>query len=73
MLVSGSSYIIYLFHTTFEGLTKSIVHKLSLEGDFWFTIGAIVVIASGVILPIVLHRCVLKKFRMTRLLFGLKL
>lgn len=32
ILVSASSYIIYLFHTTFEGIAKSVLHKLPFNG-----------------------------------------
>lgn len=76
MQISASSYIIYLFHTTFEGFTKSLVHKTPFLNDisnhFIFTIGAIIVISSGVILPIILNEKVLKKYNLTKILFGLK-
>ena len=70
--LSASSYIIYLFHTTFEGFVKSIVHKLNMSGDQWFVLEALCVIAAGVIGPVLLHRWVLSRFKITRLLFGLK-
>ena len=76
MQISASSYIIYLFHTTFEGFTKSLVLKIPFLNDisnhFIFTIGAIIVISSGVILPIILNEKVLKKYNLTKTLFGLK-
>ena len=73
MIVSLSSYIIYLFHTTFEGLAKAIIRKLPIDNDVWyiFVPEVIVVVSVGVIMPILLHRYVLSKFKLTRLLFGL--
>lgn len=73
MIVSMSSYIIYLFHTTFEGFAKAVFRKLPLDSNLWYVFlpEAIVVIAVGVIIPILLHRCVLKRWQLTRILFGL--
>lgn len=75
MRVSSSSYIIYLFHTTFEGFAKSIIHRIPIlngESQVMFAIGAIIVIASGIVLPILLHKYILDKNRITKFLFGLK-
>lgn len=76
MQVSASSYIIYLFHTTFEGFAKSIIRKLSaagnLDGDVWFAAGAVIVIATGVVAPVLLHKYLLTKSKATKILFGLK-
>ena len=73
ILVSASSYIIYLFHTTFEGIAKSVLHKLPFNEGLWyvFAFEAIVIISVGVIIPMILHRWVLKKYKVTRILFGL--
>lgn len=73
MMVSSSSYIIYLFHTTFEGFTKAIVRKLPIDTDLWYVFvpSVIVVVLAGVIVPMVLHRYVLNRFKLTRMLFGL--
>ena len=76
LTVSASSYIIYLFHTTFEGFAKALVFKLpylkNINDGVMFMAGAVVVVACGVIIPIILNEKVLKKFHITRLLFGLK-
>lgn len=76
MVVSTSSYIIYLFHTTFEGFTKAIVHKVyasyGIDGDLWFVLTATCVIMTGVICPIILHRYILGRYKVTKILFGLK-
>lgn len=73
MIVSMSSYIIYLFHTTFEGFAKAIFRKLPLDSNLWYVFlpEAIIVIAIGVITPILLHRYVLKRWQLTSTLFGL--
>lgn len=75
MSISLSSYIIYLFHTTFEGFSKSIVHKIPMmngDNQILFVIGAIFVISCGTVIPIFLHKYILTKSRVTRVLFGLK-
>lgn len=73
--VSASSYVIYLFHTTFEGFAKSLVYKVnqgvSADGVV-FVLEAVAVIGSGVVGPLCLHRLVLARSRVSRLLFGLK-
>lgn len=71
--VAQSSYIIYLFHTTFEGFVKAVLRKLPLESGVWYVFipSAVLVISSGVILPILLYLFVLKKYRITKFLFGL--
>ena len=74
--ISVSSYIIYLFHTTFEGFAKAVLHKIpgvwNTENDWVFCLTAIIVIVVGVVFPVLLHKYILQKYRITRLLFGLK-
>lgn len=74
-VTSASSYIIYLFHTTFEGFAKAIVFKIphpkNINNDGMFLIGAVFVVACGVIIPIILNEKVFKKYTATKLLFGL--
>lgn len=76
MLLSAASYIIYLLHTTFEGFVKAIVFKLpylsDLSNDIMFTIGAIMVIFTGVMIPVLLYKYVLRRYLVTKVLFGLK-
>lgn len=76
MIISASSYIIYLFHTTFEGFAKSIVFKIpylkNIGDDFMFSIGAVFVVACGVIIPILLNEKIFKKYRVAKILFGIK-
>lgn len=72
LLVSTSSYIIYLFHTTFEGFAKAVFRKLPLDSDLWYVFvpEALVVITCGVVVPIILFK-VFKRYKATRMLFGL--
>lgn len=76
LAVSASSYIIYLFHTTFEGFAKSLILKVPLLANgndpLYFSIGAVVVICTGIFLPIILHRYILVRNPLLRFLFGLK-
>lgn len=76
MQVSASSYIIYLFHTTFEGFAKAVVHKIPIFADgsneLLFCVNIFVVVVCGVACPIVLHRDLLTKTHITKVLFGLK-
>lgn len=76
MVVSSSSYIIYLFHTTFEGFAKAVVHKIPIFADgsnqVLFCLNIIIVVACGVVCPIILHRYVLSKTKIMKVLFGLK-
>ena len=76
MITSASSYIIYLFHTTCEGFTKALVFKLpylkDIDNGILFMIGAVFVVACGVIIPIILNEKVFKRYSVTSVLFGLK-
>ncbi len=73
--VSSCSFIIYLFHTTFEGFAKALVSKipvLSVGEDAIFILRAAIVVLCGVLFPIILQKKVIERFRVTRRLFGLK-
>lgn len=75
--VSGLSYIIYLFHTTFEGLAKAVLLKVpgwsAAMADGWmFGLGAMAVVLAGVVFPMLMGDWVLKRSRVLRFLFGLK-
>jgi len=75
-IVSASSYIIYLFHTTFMGFAKAVLHKVPVlmdgENALMYSAGAIIVVTCGVICPIILHRYVLNRWDVTKVMFGLK-
>lgn len=75
MLISTASYIIYLLHTTFEGFAKALVLKLpylsDLSNDIMFCVGAVFVISTGVIAPVLLYKYVLGRYKITKVLFGL--
>lgn len=73
---SAASYVIYLFHTTFEGLAKGVINKIGWTNlcnmDIVFTINAAIIIAAGIIIPVLLQKHVLERFNTTKFLFGLK-
>ncbi|MEG2820873.1 MAG: hypothetical protein RR868_09015, partial [Muribaculaceae bacterium] len=71
--LSGASYFIYLFHTTFEGFAKAVIFKLSIfhSNGALFTVGAILVVCAGVIIPYILYRLV-QKNKLSSLLFGVE-
>ena len=73
LIISSASYIIYLFHTTFEGLAKSILQKVSFftSPNIGFVLGAILCILAGIIGPVILFY-IIQKFQLTRMIFGLK-
>lgn len=73
-LVATSSYMIYLFHTTFMGLVKAVLIKIplmQLENDFVYTIAIVIVVTSGVVVPVYLFRIV-RTNNVLSFLFGLK-
>ncbi len=73
VVISSSSYIIYLFHTTFEGFAKAVFRKLPFNSDLWYVFmpEALGAILAGILAPMILHLAVLKRWQLTRLLFGL--
>lgn len=75
LAISHSGYIIYLFHTAFEGFAKSFLHKLPMaggDGQSVFVAGCCMVAVVGIAGPIFLHKYVLNKSHVTKILFGLK-
>ena len=76
MIIVSSLFIIYLFHTTCAGFAKAIVHKIPIlmdaQNDLMFALGAVIVISSGIIVPILLDRFVFRKYKLTKMLFGYK-
>ena len=75
LLVSAASYVIYLLHTTFEGVMKALIIKLpylsDLSNDIMFSIGAFLVVSTGIVVPVILFKNVLRRYSITRVLFGL--
>ena len=71
--VAASSYVIYLFHTTFEGVAKAVIHKLPFDSSIWyvFTTEALVVVLLGIVCPMGVYY-VAKRFAVSRFLLGLK-
>ncbi|MDE5687213.1 MAG: hypothetical protein K2I18_01135 [Paramuribaculum sp.] len=73
--IASASYIIYLFHTTFEGFAKGIAAKIGVFSwnptALWCWLGAFSVIACGIMIPWWLGRKILPRWNLTRFLFGL--
>ena len=75
MTISGSSYLIYLLHTTVMAPIRALVMRLPFfdMGDDLMLAGMVLIVCSaGVVLPILIHRYFLIKTKTTRFLFGLK-
>ena len=70
LTLSLSSYMIYLFHTTFMGFTKALLMKIPLMGEVP-VLSIIIVVLSGVVFPIVLSNF-FERYRLTRFLFGIR-
>ena len=72
MVVAASSYVIYLLHTTFVSFAKAVFAKLPFDSSLWYVFvpEMVAAVSLGVLIPILLYR-IFKKYRLTRLLFGL--
>lgn len=72
--LAAASYIIYLLHTTFEGFAKSVVFKVvhTPMETIPFIGASIAIIACGIAVPWWLYTDIFRKFKATRLMFGLK-
>lgn len=69
LVVSASSYIIYLFHSTFMGFAQAIMMKIPLLQSLPVT-QLVITVAIGVAVPILLQ-FILQRSEVTRFLFGL--
>lgn len=71
LIISEASFTIYLFHTTFQGLAKSLIPTfLSTESSL--TILIALVVSIGIVIPTILHYHIFTKTNLTRQLFGIK-
>lgn len=72
--LSAATYIIYLFHTTFEGMAKSILWHWPMlidgENGWLFLLSSCIVVSVGVIVPLWLFS-IFSRYKLTRKLFGL--
>lgn len=75
-VLSASSFFIFLFHTTFEGMAKLFLIKMSLaynpENPLSLLFVVLFVVSIGVLFPVVLYNTVIVRFKITRFLFGVK-
>ena len=69
LVVSASSYMIYLFHSTFMGFAQAIMMKIPLLNTLPITT-LVIAIATGVIVPVLLQY-LLQRSKVTRFMFGL--
>lgn len=67
--LSSASYIIYLFHTTFEGLVKGLLWKFAPMLPFWAL--TFLVVNSGTLIPWWINDNILSRYNITRILFGI--
>lgn len=70
--LGAASFDIYLFHTTFEGLAKAVLQKFfntPISGGLFY-IEVIIVVLAGLTAPIILDRLVLRRYRLTGIVFG---
>ena len=73
VMLAPSVYIIYLFHTTVLGFTKSAFGKISfisINTDTTFCLLATCAIVCGVLIPIILHHFIINRSKILKLLFG---
>lgn len=69
--LASASYIIYLLHTMFMVFVRSVLLRYALGGDLQYAIAGAVAISVGLTVPWLLYAYVLKRFAITRVLFGL--
>lgn len=69
--VSSASYMIYLFHTTFEGFVKSALVRFIGGSELMYAAVAIIAVAAGTFVPMWLYSKVLNRYKLTRFMFGL--
>jgi fucose 4-O-acetylase-like acetyltransferase len=72
--ISVCSYTIYLFHTTFEGVAKSLLVRIPLKNyigeNLTFIVSAIIVITVGVIGTFFLHKIIVTHSKLFSYLIG---
>lgn len=69
--LASASYIIYLLHTMFMVFVRSVLLRYALGGDLQYAIAGAVEISVGLTVPWLLYVYILKRFAITRVLFGL--
>jgi len=76
LVVAACSYTIYSFHTTFMGIVKAllmkILHENMVQNELIFIVSGVIVITTGVIVPILLHYFVVRHSKVFAFLIGAK-
>jgi hypothetical protein len=78
LYVAVCSYTIYLFHTTFEGFAKAVLIKIAkctfpnVNHTILFMLTTIVVILSGIICPMIIHKIATQNSKILSYLIGEK-
>ena len=65
--------LIYLFHTTFEGVAKALLLRVPLFerlDGLVFALLAFVVVAVGIVGPVFVYKWIVARFRVLRVAFG---
>jgi len=74
LFVSACSYTIYLFHTTFEGFSKTILSKIAFftttNHPAVFLLIVLMVVSAGVIVPVILHEIIIRHSKLFSFLIG---
>jgi len=65
-----SSFFIYLFHTTCSELVKSILSMAGITTVNSFVLCLLICVLSGILIPLLIHRLVIRNNRILALLFG---
>lgn len=72
LIIARSSFIIYLLHTTFEGLCRSALFVIIPSLSTQFLLSACIIILAGTIIPILLDKYIIRRYALTKYLFGIK-
>lgn len=73
LVIASSSFIIYLLHTTFESFCRTVLfYTIPGLSNKFFILSACIIVLAGIIIPILIDRNIIRKYTITRYLFGLK-
>jgi fucose 4-O-acetylase-like acetyltransferase len=74
LIVAANSFVIYLYHTTFMGFAKALLHAIpafpDMRSQLVFSSFALTIIIIGVVCPLLLNKWCLQKNKILCFLFG---